>query len=74
MCIRDRAIKNAINRAQELSEKKIIDHIKEDIELNLSGVENSKETIWKQIKNIAFGSEQLDDNTPPVKNPESKET
>ena len=72
-----KAIKNAINRAQELSEKKIIDHIKEDIELNLSGVENSKETIWKQIKNIAFGSEQIDDkedNNPQVKNPEPKET
>ena len=72
-----KAIKNAINRAKELSEKKIIDHIKEDIELNLSGVENSKETIWKQIKNIAFGSEQIDDkedSNPQVKNPESKET
>ena len=72
-----KAIKNAINRAQELSEKKIIDHIKEDIELNLSGVENSKETIWKQIKNIAFGNEQIDDkedSNPQVKNPESKET
>ena len=72
-----KAIKNAISRARELSEKRIIDHIKEDIELNLSGVENSKDTIWKQIKNIAFGNEQIADqvdNAHSDEKPESKET
>ena len=49
-----KAIKNAINRAQELSEKNIIEHIKRDIELNLSDIDNSKATLWGQIKDIAF--------------------
>ena len=53
-----KAIKNAINRAQELSEKNIIEHIKRDIELNLSDIDNSKGTLWGQIKDIAFGSKE----------------
>ncbi len=74
-----KAIKNAINRAHELSEKNIIEHIKQDIELNLSDVEGEKGTLWKQIKNIAFGSETLEnkeDNSdnPPSVDPEPKET
>jgi phosphate acyltransferase len=67
-----KAIKNAIHRAHELSEKNIIEHIKQDIELNLSDIEVGKGTIWKQIKSIAFGSETSEnkestsDNPPPV--------
>ena len=55
-----KAIKNAINRANELSEKNLIDHIKKDIELNLADLENQKGTLWKQIKNIAFRGEDSD--------------
>ena len=57
-----KAIKNAINRAQELSEKNIIEHIKQDIELNLSDINNSKGTIWGQIKDIAFGGKEGQQN------------
>ncbi|MEK9628911.1 MAG: phosphate acyltransferase PlsX [Nitrospinota bacterium] len=53
-----KAIKNAIYRAHELCEKNLIDHIKQDIELNLSDIESSKGTLWKQIKNYAFGGEE----------------
>jgi glycerol-3-phosphate acyltransferase PlsX len=74
-----KAIKNAIHRAHELSEKNIIEHIKQDIELNLSDVEGGNGTLWKQIKSIAFGSENPEnkdatsDDLPTV-DPESKET
>lgn len=72
-----KAIKNAINRAHELSAKNLIEHIKQDIELNLSDVDSSKGTLWKQIKNIAFGSEdaeeQKQDILPPT-DPKPKET
>jgi phosphate acyltransferase len=56
-----KAIKNAIHRAHELSEKNIIEHIKQDIELNLLDVEGKKGTLWKQIKNMAFGGETPED-------------
>jgi phosphate acyltransferase len=61
-----KAIKNAIKRARELSEKNINEHIREGIESNLTDVEASKGTIWKQIKSIAFGadSENPDKETP----------
>ena len=61
-----KAIKNAINRARELSEKNINAHIREGIESNLTDVEASRGTIWKQIKSIAFGadSENLDKEAP----------
>lgn len=52
-----KAIKNAINRARELSEKNINAHIREGIESNLTDVEASRGTIWKQIKSIAFGAD-----------------
>jgi len=52
-----KAIKNAINRARELSEKNINVHIRQDIESNLADVEASRGTIWKQIKDMAFGSD-----------------
>jgi phosphate acyltransferase len=74
-----KAIKNAIHRAHELSQKNIIEHIKQDIELNLLDVEGGKGTLWKQIKSIAFGDETPEgkeatpDPSKPV-NPEPKET
>jgi phosphate acyltransferase len=52
-----KAIKNAINRARELSEKNINAHIREGIESNFTDVEASRGTIWKQIKSIAFGAD-----------------
>ncbi len=52
-----KAIKNAINRARELSEKNINAHIREGIESNLTDMEESRGTIWKQIKSIAFGAD-----------------
>lgn len=59
-----KAIKNAISRACEFSEKKINDHIREDIESNLTDVAAAKGTIWKQIKSIAFGSESEPEQQP----------
>ena len=61
-----KAIKNAINRARELSEKNINAHIREGIASNLTDVEASRGTIWKHIKSIAFGadSENPDKETP----------
>ena len=50
-----KAIKNAINRAKELIDKKINQHIQDDIEFNLEG---RKGGLWNQIKNIAFGDEE----------------
>ena len=52
-----KAIKNAINRAKELIEKKINQHIQDDIEYNLA---ERKGGLWNQIKNIAFGDEEKD--------------
>ena len=72
-----KAIKNAINRAQELSEKNIIEHIKQDIELNLSDIENSKGTLWGQIKDIAFGGKEGQQNREEIHSstdPKPKET
>ena len=72
-----KAIKNAINRANELSEKNLIDHIKRDIELNLADLENQKGTLWKQIKNMAFRNEGSDVNGedgPPPNDLNSKES
>jgi glycerol-3-phosphate acyltransferase PlsX len=62
-----KAIKNAINRARELSEKNINVHIRQDIESNLADVEASRGTIWKQIKDIAFGSDVV---KPPKEEPD----
>ncbi len=64
-----KAIKNAIHRACELCEKNINEHIREDIESNLMDVEAAKGTIWKQIKEMAFGgeSEEGEKPTPPQK-------
>lgn len=52
-----KAIKNAIKRAKELIEKKINQHIQDDIELNLEG---RKGGLWDSIKHIAFGDEDKD--------------
>jgi glycerol-3-phosphate acyltransferase PlsX len=64
-----KAIKNAIHRACELCEKNINEHIREDIESNLMDMEAAKGTIWKQIKEMAFGgeSEEGEKPTPPQK-------
>ena len=50
-----KAIKNAINRAKELVDKDMNEHIRNDIELNLA---ESKKPFWKQIKKIAFTSDK----------------
>ena len=57
-----KAIKNAINRARELSEKNINAHIQKGIEANLTNLESAKGTIWKQIKNITFGADSEEPN------------
>ena len=57
-----KAIKNAINRARELSEKNINAHIQQGIEVNLTNLESAKGTIWKQIKNITFGADSEEPN------------
>lgn len=59
-----KAIKNAIHRACELCEKNINEHIQEDIESNLMDVEAAKGTIWKQIKEMAFGGESEEGEKP----------
>jgi len=66
-----KAIKNAINRAKELVDKEMNEHIREDIESNLAV---SKEPFWKQIKKIAFTSdkEKLNDNISKEINSSSK--
>ncbi len=77
-----KAIKNAINRARELSEKNINAHIREGIESNFTDVEASRGNIWKQIKSIAFGadSENPDKEAPnksidkPIDKPIDKST
>ena len=48
-----KAIKNAIYRAHELIEKKINEHISEDIEANL----DVKGGFWQHIKEIVSGDE-----------------
>ncbi len=57
-----KAIKNAIKRAKELIEKKINEHIQDDIEFNL---EERKGGLWNQIKHIAFGEEDKDNGNVP---------
>ena len=66
-----KAIKNAINRAKELVDKKMNDHIREDIESNIAV---SKEPFWKQIKKIAFTSdkEKSDDSASKEVDPSSE--
>ena len=46
-----KAIKNAIIRAKELVEKKMNEHIRDDIESNLV---LNKEPFWRQIKKMTF--------------------
>lgn len=67
-----KAIKNAINRARELSEKNINEHIREGIESNLADVEASRGTIWKQIKSIAFGGDSEEPDKEEHKEPTDK--
>lgn len=49
-----KAIKNAICRAHEFLEKKINEHISEDIEYNLNG----RGSLWQHIKGIVTGSDE----------------
>ena len=55
-----KAIKNAINRAKELVDKEMNQHILKDIELNLAVDQGP---FWRKIKKIAFSSnkEQMND-------------
>ena len=57
-----KAIKNAINRAKELVDKELNEHIRNDIEMNLAV---SKGPFWRKIKKIAFNTnkEQVDDKS-----------
>jgi len=60
-----KAIKNAINRAKGLIDKKINEHIQEDIEANLEdqALWIRKGIIWRHLKEtIAFGSEAEQEN------------
>ena len=63
-----KAIKNAIKRAKELIEKKINQHIQDDIELNL---DERKGGLWSSIKHMAFGDEDKDNGNA---TPETDET
>ena len=49
-----KAIKNAIYQAHLFVEKKINDHICEDIEYNLDG----RGSLWQHIKEIVVGPEE----------------
>ncbi len=55
-----KAIKNAIKQAGDLIEKKINEHIRDDIESNLEDQHLwvRKGILWKQIKNMAFGADE----------------
>jgi glycerol-3-phosphate acyltransferase PlsX len=59
-----KSMKNAIKRASELIEKKINEHIRDDIEANLEDQDiwARKGVLWSQLKNIAFGAEQNNEN------------
>jgi glycerol-3-phosphate acyltransferase PlsX len=59
-----KSIKNAIRRASELIEKKINEHIRDDIESNLEDLHQweRKGNFWNQIKSMAFGSENQLEN------------
>lgn len=58
-----KAIKNAINRARELIEKNVNEHIRDDIESNLEELSVwARGGFWSHLKNIAFGSEKDQNN------------
>lgn len=58
-----KAIMNAIHRANEFVDKKINEHIRDDIESNLNDSgQFRKGSLWKQIREIAFGSEGQENN------------
>jgi glycerol-3-phosphate acyltransferase PlsX len=54
-----KAIKNAIRQATDMIEKKLNEHIRDDIESNLEDQHlwSRKGTLWNQIKHMAFGAE-----------------
>jgi len=59
-----KCLKNAIKRASELIEKKINEHIRDDIVANLEDQDLwvRKGVIWDQIKNIAFRADEEEKN------------
>ncbi len=70
-----KALKNAINRAREMVDKKVNQHIQEEIESNLEDIGIwAKGTFWKHIKEIAFNPKN-DENghEPPADIPEQVE-
>jgi glycerol-3-phosphate acyltransferase PlsX len=54
-----KAVKNAIRQATDMIEKKLNEHIRDDIEANLEDQHlwSRKGTLWNQIKHMAFGAE-----------------
>ena len=58
-----KAVKNAIRQATDMIEKKLNEHIRDDIEANLEDQHlwSRKGTLWNQIKHIAFGAENGDE-------------
>ena len=61
-----KAIKNAIFQAHMFVDKKINEHICEDIEYNLDG----GGSLWQHIKEIVTGSEDDPNDSEPSKNSE----
>jgi glycerol-3-phosphate acyltransferase PlsX len=60
-----KALKNAINRAREIVEKKVNVHIQQDIESNLEDLGSWKRgTFWKHIKDIALGHDSENGQKP----------
>ncbi len=60
-----KAIKNAIKRAKEFIEKRVNEHIQEDIEINLEDQDlwMRKGIIWQHLKeSIHFGGDSANDN------------
>lgn len=58
-----KAIKNAIHRAQEFIDKKINEHIRDEIESNLNDPGPfRKGSLWKNIRDMAFGSASQENN------------
>lgn len=74
-----KAVKNAVKRATELLEKKVNEHIQEDIEINLADQDLwfRKGMIWKHLReSIPFGAPSNQENHQPPqdqeKTPETK--
>lgn len=58
-----KAFKNAINRAKEMTEKNVNEHIRIDIEKNLEELSLwTRSSLWKNLKNLAFGPDSDKNN------------